>query len=321
MESEPHLTLVLPVYNARQHLTRMLRDLAVARSIPRWDVVLVDDGSSEDLLPLVAEAQAAGIPLSYVRLDCQSGPGEARNAGLRVAKGSHVAFVDVDDHPSVSDFIALMDAAQQLQCPIAAGRYQIVSSEHDMLGTADSRAPYDIAQVNRWSERLHEYPAIWSFVIQRQLLEDEKIGFPSLAYAEDVVFLVRLSQVERTYLQTLHLVYSHKVSDSDESGSASSATVAASTVLETLRALREEGLRSPREQRSVLASWRLRIAGRMLSSRADMGLDKRAALTCHLAGVLVGHPVQSVRTLRQWASKRTGGSLSAAPAQGRDDFP
>jgi hypothetical protein len=214
-----------------------------------------------------------------------------------------------------------MDAAQQLQCPVAAGRYQIVSSEQGMLGTANSRAPSHLAQVNRWAERLHEYPAIWSFVIQRQLLEDGEIGFPPLSYAEDVVFLARLSRAECTYLQTVHLVYSHKVSDPDESGSASSTSVAASTVLEALSVLRQEGATSPKVQRDALASWRLRISGRMLASGAVLGLSKRAALMWHLTGVLAGHPVLSVRTIKRWSSRHIrGGSLTSLALSG-DESP
>ncbi len=86
------VSTVIPTYNRATVLDRALRS-AVAQCEPGDEVIVVDDGSSDDTEAVV---RAHGDRVRLLRTD-HRGAGAARNAGVRAAKGELVAFLDSDD--------------------------------------------------------------------------------------------------------------------------------------------------------------------------------------------------------------------------------
>lgn len=91
--SNPHrISCILPVCNGERFLAEAL-DSIFAQSHPPHEVIVVDDGSSDGTQEVIADYGD--------RLCCQyqdnAGPAAARNAGLDLASGDLVAFMDADD--------------------------------------------------------------------------------------------------------------------------------------------------------------------------------------------------------------------------------
>jgi GT2 family glycosyltransferase len=86
-------SVVVPLYNKQAYVTRALDSIA-AQTFGDFEVIVVDDGSTDDSRQL-AEAH----PDNRIRVISQpnQGPGAARNAGIALAKGDIVAFLDADD--------------------------------------------------------------------------------------------------------------------------------------------------------------------------------------------------------------------------------
>src|SRR5207244_3864345 len=84
------------------------------RSVPAFEVVLVDDASEDDTLAVVAEiAQATSLDLRYIRLDRNQGPAVARNAGWRSTDARMIAFTDDDCVPQPDWLSALLRGLDQ----------------------------------------------------------------------------------------------------------------------------------------------------------------------------------------------------------------
>jgi glycosyltransferase involved in cell wall biosynthesis len=98
----PEVSVVFATHNRAGRLRALLDSLrASALDLSRFEVVVVDDGSSDDTPQVLAEAQAradAGeLPtLRTLRLDPGRGPAVARNAGWRASRAPFVAFTDDD---------------------------------------------------------------------------------------------------------------------------------------------------------------------------------------------------------------------------------
>ena len=95
---QPDVSFVIAAYNAEASIARAI-DSALAQRGVSTEVVVVDDRSSDGTVEL-----ARAYPPEQVRviaLDCNRGPGGARNAGLDAATGRWVAVLDSDDsvHP------------------------------------------------------------------------------------------------------------------------------------------------------------------------------------------------------------------------------
>ena len=91
-------SVVIPTYNRLPILQKCLRALEeqfIEPPVERYEVVVVDDGSSDDTVPWL-RAHAAALP--HVRLICQEhgGPAEGRNRGVEEACGDVIVFIDSD---------------------------------------------------------------------------------------------------------------------------------------------------------------------------------------------------------------------------------
>jgi glycosyltransferase involved in cell wall biosynthesis len=90
----PAVTVIIPAFNAELHIAEALKSVGdqTRRDI---EVLVVDDGSTDGT---VREAGrfAGELDLTIVR-QANAGPAAARNAGIRLARGRHCAFLDADD--------------------------------------------------------------------------------------------------------------------------------------------------------------------------------------------------------------------------------
>ena len=113
----PGLSLVLPAHNEADNLRWLLPHIAevLPQLAERYEVVLVDDGSSDGTGELSQKIAAElGMSLHVVRHDAKSGYGKTVGDGLRAATLDHVAFTDSDGQFEIADFallIPLLDEA------------------------------------------------------------------------------------------------------------------------------------------------------------------------------------------------------------------
>ena len=92
MESQPLVSVIIPTYN-RGALVHEAIASVLAQSYAPLELIVVDDGSTDATAASLRSARA----LRLVRQDHTGMPGQARNAGARVARGAYLAFLDSDD--------------------------------------------------------------------------------------------------------------------------------------------------------------------------------------------------------------------------------
>jgi glycosyltransferase involved in cell wall biosynthesis len=86
------VSAVIPAFNAGASIARAI-DSVLAQSVPLDEIIVVDDGSTDDTHTVVADYGAAVRYLGQKNL----GPSAARNAGIRAAQSAWIAFLDADD--------------------------------------------------------------------------------------------------------------------------------------------------------------------------------------------------------------------------------
>lgn len=89
------ISIIIPVYNVSEYLGECL-DSVIAQSYPDIEILLVDDGSTDDS-GLICDEYASRDSRIKVLHRKNGGPSVARNAALDVSKGEYVTFVDADD--------------------------------------------------------------------------------------------------------------------------------------------------------------------------------------------------------------------------------
>lgn len=114
MSTAPLVSIVLPTYN-RAHLLPRSIDSVLAQTYAEWELVIVDDRSTDDTRAVVAEYLRRDPRIRYVENTHKQGCAGARNQGREAATADFIAFVDSDDTwrphhlQSIMDLFAVND--------------------------------------------------------------------------------------------------------------------------------------------------------------------------------------------------------------------
>jgi hypothetical protein len=95
MAERPLVSVVMPAYNTSPWVASAIRS-ALSQSVRDIEVLVVDDGSTDDTLAAATQA-AAGDPRVRVMTQTNAGPSAARNRAMRLAQGAFFALLDSDD--------------------------------------------------------------------------------------------------------------------------------------------------------------------------------------------------------------------------------
>ena len=135
---EPVLSVVVATRNRSSLLARLLRALEAQHGAPAFELVIVDDASTDDTPATLGRlAAASSLDVRVERLAAHSGPAAARNVGWRAARASLIAFTDDDCHPQPGWVAALASGLEDHD--IAQGA-TMPNPHHPRVGIF-SRAP------------------------------------------------------------------------------------------------------------------------------------------------------------------------------------
>jgi GT2 family glycosyltransferase len=100
MNREVDVSIILPTYNRKEELKKLLQFLK-NQTLPEKvvEIIVIDDGSRDSTVEFLQSAQEAGV-LTF-SIQNHKGPGAARNAGMKLAQGKIFVFTDTDctHHP------------------------------------------------------------------------------------------------------------------------------------------------------------------------------------------------------------------------------
>jgi len=133
------LSVVIPVWNRADSIEEAILS-ALDRSSPDWEIIVVDDGSTDDSAQVVSKMIADRSIEDRVRLVQQAnkGAGAARNSGARAASGEYVAFLDSDDFWFPWTVAECLKIASSSRAELIFFQSNDIASDHDApLGTRE----------------------------------------------------------------------------------------------------------------------------------------------------------------------------------------
>lgn len=121
----PELSVVVPVYNERECIGPLVRaiDAAMADASITYEVILVDDGSTDDTFDTsVAMASVSVSPVRVIQLQRNFGQTAAMQAGMDAAAGTFIATLDGDLQNDPGDIPAMLERLQERDLDLLVGR-------------------------------------------------------------------------------------------------------------------------------------------------------------------------------------------------------
>ena len=149
------LSIIIPVYNVEKYLRKCVESL-IKQDYNSYELILVDDGSTDNS-PQICDEYVRAFEIGDLKLEIKcihqanAGLSAARNAGLRVAKGEYVCFVDSDDYWEENVLGGLMEQVERENLDVLRFNYQnvrIVNSEELIVNSVDG-AKYEAFQPNK----------------------------------------------------------------------------------------------------------------------------------------------------------------------------
>lgn len=121
----PLISLIIPVYNAKETLDKCM-SYALSQSYPNYEILLVDDGSSDGSETLCDELAENNSIVRVIHHERNRGLSVARNTGIANSTGCYIAFMDADDAVCKDYLSRLYELCQEYDAPIAACNHNIV---------------------------------------------------------------------------------------------------------------------------------------------------------------------------------------------------
>lgn len=210
----PKLSIIIPVYNVLDYVQEAV-DSILTQSVQPWEVIIVDDGSTDGSGDLV-ETLYGSHPLVKIIHTANGGLGEARNTGTRAATGDYIYYFDSDDvsvdgliqrfyetleqHPDMDIFAF---SAESFEDPIAKSKGGDQSQQVRLISYR-RRMEHLFASgeqaFNTLSESNAFIPNAWLYIFARKLQTQHQLFFLPIIH-EDEEFTPRLFFVAgKTYV-------------------------------------------------------------------------------------------------------------------------
>lgn len=191
MNAPPAVSIIMPVYDVASYLQQCL-DSVRAQTFANWECICVDDGST-DGSPDILDKYAAKDPRFRIIRRKHTNAGVCRNAGLALARGEFLSFLDSDDVFAPIMLESLLSAINTQQAEIAVcGMKQFHDghsvprlasriSERDVCGYSDPVRTVNIFDC--WVGR------VWDKLFRRDLILRNGLSFQEQRTANDTRFV------------------------------------------------------------------------------------------------------------------------------------
>lgn len=188
------LSIIVPVYNVELYLRRCV-DSILSQTFTDYELILVDDGSPDNCGKICDEYAQKDARITVIH-KANGGLSDARNAGLRIATGEFVGFVDSDDEITPDMYSRLMDLAQKHEAQIVGCGTKQLNQEGVVLGLWPKLTEVKIYHYEDFIldylpfKRIEIQPSVTNKILRRELFE--ACPFPKGKYYEDDFILLEL---------------------------------------------------------------------------------------------------------------------------------
>ena len=183
------VSIIVPVYNVEKYIGKCL-DSLVNQTIDDYEVIVVNDGTPDNSQEIIDKYAVKYPNIVKPVIKKNGGLSDARNYGLKYAKGDYIGFVDSDDYVEHSMFEKLYNKAKENDFDITVCDINYVYDEKTVrVSSLISRDIFTKEGVRE--AMINIYPAAWNKLYKRKLFNNN-VRFKKGVWYEDVEFLYRL---------------------------------------------------------------------------------------------------------------------------------
>lgn len=197
---EPLISVIIPVYNMEQYLSRCL-DSVLNNTYLNLEVICIDDGSKDSSLKILREYEKKDSRVVVIAKE-NGGVSSARNAGLERVTGQYVSFVDPDDFVHPQFYELLLATLKGSKSDISLCGFLNVEEKDLPLKEESVLYPPENIRIVNCTELFqnHNFRSFcWGRLIAAELIKGLRFR-EELPYSEDSVFMAELGERNPTLI-------------------------------------------------------------------------------------------------------------------------
>lgn len=178
------ISIIVPVYNVEEYIEKCVNSI-INQTYKNIEIILVDDGSKDNSGKICDELKQKDSRIKVIHKE-NGGLSDARNAGLKIANGDYIGFVDSDDYIKEDMFEILYKLNKEHNADISiVSFYEIYKGK--VIGVRDSKKLEELNKIQAIKELLIDTKIqsyAWNKLFKKQLFEN--IEFPKSKNFEDI---------------------------------------------------------------------------------------------------------------------------------------
>jgi len=192
----PPISVIVPIYNVSNYLKKCV-DSILNQTFKDFEVILVDDGSTDDSGNICNEyASKYKDKIKVIHQQNSKGAGGPRNAGIEVAEGKYLLFIDGDDYISPNTIDSAYKAIMLHNADIVVFGMNMVDENKKILKTIIDHQPFNIPLNFKDTPGIILIePSASNKIYKKTLFIENNIKFPQNTWYEDLATTTRLYTV------------------------------------------------------------------------------------------------------------------------------
>ena len=216
------ISVIIPIYNQEKYLRECL-ETVLLQNLQEIEVICVNDGSTDGSFNILSELAWTDDRLRIINQE-NKGVGEARNVGIREAKGEYLAFIDPDDkYYNFKALEILYNKAKENNALVCGGCFTISfegkQCEKDIFFDSEARYVFNEDRFYTYREYQYDYD-FHRFIYDRKLIVENGLFFSTLKRFQDPVWFVKVLHKAERFFGVSEKIYSyregHKKKDFDK---------------------------------------------------------------------------------------------------------
>ena len=210
------VSVIVPVYNVEIYLRKCL-DSIIGQTLKDIEIIVVNDGSTDSSLSICEEYAEKDKRIILISKENRGLP-HTRNAGLKIAKGEYISFIDSDDYIEENMLETLYNLGQKSSA-------DIIFCDNDIINIKQFKCktyPYPTGKTVYSSEFKKDIDyflngyimTVWRKIYRRDFLSENNIWFDdTMLYQEDIPFTTLCMQKAKSICGTNEVLYHYVIRD------------------------------------------------------------------------------------------------------------
>lgn len=213
------ISIIVPIYNAEKYVEETIKSI-IDQTLKNIEIILVNDGSTDG---------SKQICEKYLNLDKRiilinkenGGLADARNAGLKIASGKYIMFIDADDLYEPDSCEHMYKTIEETNSDYVIGNYQMMDDD----GKKWNNVAFDIDVYDEMELDLNDHKksffvmnsTVWNKIYNRKFLVNNDISFKVKFPAEDTYFTLMCYLKAKKGTYTSKVIYLYRNSNNSTS--------------------------------------------------------------------------------------------------------